>query len=240
MQTDNRETKSEALRDSQDTNEGRRRQDEGRPDPGQDKPVVFPTWRFAKDGRTAIVTSPQELEELEADGGDWKDAPHPADTEMLPTQVRTFAAPVGAVDHMGGPARYDKPVGEVGLTTPIALNAAGSVPQSESEVRRGQAATLSGGGLQGQGLHSTITPEVKRLEAENDQLKRQLEQAQAKSSTPKGSGAKKSAKSAKSAGGKKAGKTTDARVEARDEARQKGEEKAQADADEQSRRVAQG
>jgi hypothetical protein len=96
------------------------------------KPVQYPTWRFAKDGRSQIVHSPDELKELEADGGDWRDAPHPAGTEYVPGGMRTFAAPVGTVDPRGAAARLDKPASEVALTTALPKNEAGSVPSDKA------------------------------------------------------------------------------------------------------------
>jgi hypothetical protein len=228
-----RETKSAALRDSQDTNEGRRRQDDALPDPQDQKPIQFPTWRFAEDGRTAIVTSPQELEELEADGGNWQDAPHPAPTEFVPGANRTFASPVGTVDPLGAASRLDKPAMEIGLTTPLPANVAGSVPQGEVDVRRGQAAST-----QGVGLSSGMQAEQKRMEAEIERLRRENEQLKAQASQPKG-GAKKAAAKGKSKS-KGKGQDVDARATARDEAREKAEAKARDDADAQSRVHAQG
>lgn len=150
-------------------------------------PIQFPTWRYAKDGRTAVVTSPQELEELEADGGDWKDAPHPAGTEFPADGIRTFAGPVGAVDARGAAARYDRPSSEVALTTALPRNVAGSSPSDQAETRQRQAQSPDKpAGSPMQGEVARLQSENDRLQQENSDLKKKQSQQKSGDTTPRG------------------------------------------------------
>lgn len=215
-------TALEETRESQSLGEASRRA-EGHPKlaPDDDR-VEYPTWRFAADGRTTIVNSPQELEELEAGGGDWQDKPHPAGTEFVPNAVRTFASPVGTVDPRGAIARTDRPLSELALTTALPRNVAESVPSGEGEARQRQAnAGQRHVPLPSEGAMARLQARVGELERENGDLKR-------KHATQRAAPApKKSHKKKKSSG--------DARTDARQQAEEQARQDNAARADAQSR-----
>lgn len=174
-----------------------------------DDVIEFPTWRYAADGRTAIVNSPQQLEELEEDGGDWQDRPHPAKTEFVPNGVRTFAAPVGSVDPRGAIARTDRPLPELALTTALPRNVQESVPSTQAETRQRQAAQVN------RQADSPLSAELSRLSARIDALERDNRDLRA------GRAVAKQAAAPKKASGKKSHKkktTGDAREDARRDA----------------------
>jgi hypothetical protein len=158
-------TAQDIARDSQTLEEASRRA-EGAPR-ANDAPIQFPTWRYARDGRTAIVSSPQELEELEADGGGWQDHPHPAGTQFIPDGTRTFEAPVGTVDARGAAARVDRPQPEVALTSALPRNEAGSIPGQQAERVQRQMRQ------QGQTSESPMAAEMARLQSRIEELERE-------------------------------------------------------------------
>jgi hypothetical protein len=206
-------------KEAQTVDEARTRIDTERAVRPPDAALQFPTWRYAKDGRTAVVESPQALEELEADGGDWRDAPHKADTEYVPGGVRTFAGPVGAVDARGAAARYDRPTSEVALTTALPKNEAGSVPSDQAELRQRQAQSPD------KATSSPTEAIMARMQARIDELERENGDLKVKA---------RKAANTDDKGQDKRTSTADSRAEAREEAEISEEIKARRDAERQS------
>lgn len=208
-------TAQEVGRDSQTLEEASRRQ-EGLPREQPKGAIQFPTWRYAKDGRTKIVNDPLELEELEADGGDWRDAPHPADTQFVPNGTRTFEAPVGTVGPRGEIARLDRPGPEVAVTTALPRNVAGSVPSEFALDEQRRAESTRGGSSvhPTQGVIARLQTRIQELERENGDLKTAAQKAKHTDKSGKDS----RSASAKKKGSKGKGQSEDAREAARKQA----------------------